>query len=66
MYIFVGTADFYAFNHYSSRLVTQESSPDSYYNSIANYYASVDESWPKASPAPWLIVIIKSKLLLYY
>ncbi|KAL4090066.1 hypothetical protein QTP88_024968 [Uroleucon formosanum] len=50
-----GTADFYAFNHYSSRLVTQESSPDSYYNSIANYYASVDESWPKASPAPWLI-----------
>ncbi|CAI6360889.1 unnamed protein product [Macrosiphum euphorbiae] len=51
-----GTADFYAFNHYSSRLVTQESGdPDSYYNSIANYYASVDESWPKSSPASWLI-----------
>jgi len=48
-------------------LVTQQSGdPNSYYNSNADYYESVDESWPKSSTASWLIVIIKSKLSYVY
>jgi len=67
MYILVGTADFYAFNHYSSRLVTQQSGdPNSYYKSNADYYVSVDKSWSKSCVASWLIVRIKSKLSRVY
>ncbi|XP_050058497.1 myrosinase 1-like isoform X1 [Aphis gossypii] len=53
-----GAADFYAFNHYSTRLVTQQSGdPNSYYNSNAGYYVSVDKSWSKSCVASWLIPV---------
>ncbi|XP_015368597.1 PREDICTED: myrosinase 1-like, partial [Diuraphis noxia] len=52
-----GTADFYALNHYSSRLVTNGSDPDPNYNSDAAYVTSVDEAWLKPSVAPWLIPV---------
>jgi len=61
-----GTADFYALNHYSSRLVTRGNDPNPVYNSDAEYVTSVDESWLKPSVAPWLVVINKSKLSCVY
>jgi len=63
---FLGTADFYALNHYSSRLVTHGRDPDPHYNPDAEYVTSVDESWLKPSVAPWLVVINKSKLCCVY
>lgn len=62
IHMLLGTADFYALNHYSSRLVTHGRDPDPHYNSDAEYFTSVDESWSKPSVAPWLVVINKSKL----
>lgn len=62
----LGTADFYALNHYSSRLVTRGNDPNTRYNSDAEYVTSVDESWLKPSLVPWLVVIIKSKLCCVY
>ncbi|XP_050546381.1 myrosinase 1-like [Daktulosphaira vitifoliae] len=54
--LLIGTADFYALNHYSSRLVTSGSELDPSFNSDAEYSTFVDESWP-VSIAPWLIVV---------
>lgn len=55
MYIFIGAADYYALNHYSTRMVTNGVDPDPNYNPDAEYVTSVDASWPKAI-ASWLIV----------
>ncbi|XP_025421294.1 myrosinase 1-like [Sipha flava] len=52
-----GTADFYALNHYSSRLVTHGSDPKYNYNPDAEYATSVDESWPISPEAPWIAVV---------
>lgn len=54
----IGTSDFYALNHYSSRLVTHGSDPDRNYNSDAEYVTSINESWPISVASPWLIVTI--------
>lgn len=54
--MYVGTADFYALNHYSSRLVTRGSDSNPNFNPDAEYVTSVDDSWPKSPVAPWLIV----------
>lgn len=67
MYICVGTADFYALNHYSSRLVTRGSDSNPNYNPDAEYVTSVDDSWPKPV-APWLIVtklLINLQIIIY-
>ncbi|KAE9543770.1 hypothetical protein AGLY_002000 [Aphis glycines] len=55
--ILISTADFYALNHYSSRLVTHGSDSDPHFNPDAEYITSVDESWLKPSVAPWLIPV---------
>lgn len=56
MYIFkIGSSDFYALNHYSSRLVTRGSDPNRSFNLDADYATSVNELWPK-SVAPWIMV----------
>ncbi|XP_050434304.1 myrosinase 1-like isoform X2 [Adelges cooleyi] len=51
-----GTADFYALNHYSTRMVTHGSDPNPNYNPDAEYATFVDKSWP-TSVASWLIVV---------
>ncbi|XP_025206428.1 myrosinase 1-like [Melanaphis sacchari] len=53
-----GTADFYALNHYSSRLVTHGIDSNNYScNPDGEYITSVDESWEKPSTAQWLIPV---------
>lgn len=54
-----GTADFYALNHYSSRLVTHGHDPNFNYNSDADYVTSVEKSWPQSVVSSWLFVKIK-------
>jgi len=56
LFVFLGTADFYALNYYSSRLVTRGSDSNPHYNPDAEYVTSVDKSWLKPSVAQWLIV----------
>lgn len=60
----LGTADFYALNHYSSRLVSRGSPSDPNYNPDAEYDSFVDKSWP-VSIAPWLIVITRLAFSIY-
>ncbi|VVC29506.1 Glycosyl hydrolases family 1, N-terminal conserved site,Glycoside hydrolase family 1,Glycoside [Cinara cedri] len=53
-----GTADFYAMNHYSSRLVTRGIDPNPQkFNVDAEYITSVDPSWPTSPFAPWIYVV---------
>jgi len=64
--MFLGTADFYALNHYSSRLVTFGSDPNPNFNPDASYVTSVDEAWLKPNETPYIIVINKSNLCYVY
>jgi len=65
--MFLGTADFYALNHYSTRLVTDGSDPNPNFNSDAGYVTSIDEEWLKPyNETPYIIVIDKSKLCCVY
>lgn len=52
-----GTADFYALNHYSTRMVTHGSDPDPNYNPDAEYVTFANNSWPVSPVSPWLIVV---------
>nr|Q95X01.1 RecName: Full=Myrosinase 1; AltName: Full=Beta-glucosidase 1; AltName: Full=Beta-thioglucosidase 1; AltName: Full=Beta-thioglucosidase glucohydrolase 1; AltName: Full=Sinigrinase 1; AltName: Full=Thioglucosidase 1 [Brevicoryne brassicae]AAL25999.1 thioglucosidase [Brevicoryne brassicae]1WCG_A Chain A, THIOGLUCOSIDASE [Brevicoryne brassicae]1WCG_B Chain B, THIOGLUCOSIDASE [Brevicoryne brassicae] len=62
-----GTADFYALNHYSSRLVTFGSDPNPNFNPDASYVTSVDEAWLKPNETPYIIPVPEGlrKLLIW-
>ncbi|XP_050433677.1 myrosinase 1-like isoform X2 [Adelges cooleyi] len=51
-----GTADFYALNYYSTRMVKHGSDADVNYNPDAEFETYVDKSWP-VSLAPWIIAV---------
>lgn len=54
---FAGTADFYALNYYSTRMVTHGHDTNPQFNPDAEYVTSANISWPVSPVTPWLIVM---------